>query len=129
MNSSTVRIANMVLRLLFLIQLILGVLFWLHKADQFVGLHMLLGLLFVVDVWFLGVMQGLRANGSIGLTVGTFIVGLLLAIIGLVQGAGYLPGWIQVLHVLLALAAMGLGEVSAARYNRSVSTTPPATGE
>lgn len=119
MNNRTVFIADMVLRALFLIQLILGLLFWFGKADQFIGLHLFLGLLFVVDVWFLGVVQGLRANGSLGLTVGTFVVGLLLAIVGLIQAAGILPLWLQILHLLLALGAMGLGEASAARYKRS----------
>lgn len=131
MNTRTVRIASMALRLLFLIQLVLGLLFWFGQADGLVLLHMLIGLLFIVDVWFLGVVQGLRANGSIGLTVGTFIVGLLLAIVGMTQealiaGSGH---WvIQVIHLLLALAAMGLGEASAARYNRAVSATPPTVG-
>ena len=82
MNSQTVRIADMLLRLLFVIQLLLGLLFWTGHADTFVGLHMLIGILFIIDVWFLGVAQGLRANGSIGLTLGTFIIGLLLAMRG-----------------------------------------------
>ena len=131
MNSSTVRIANMVLRLLFLIQLVLGLLFWFGQAGGFVLLHMLIGLLFIIDVWFLGVVQGLRANGSIGLTMGTFVVGLLLAIVGMTQGVlitGSAHWVIQVIHLLLALVAMGLGEASFARYNRSVSAAPPAAG-
>src|SRR5690242_8470246 len=86
-NTRIVRIASMALRLLFVIQLVLGLLFWFGQAGGLVPLHMLVGLLFIVDVWFLGVVQGLRANGSIGLTVGTFVVGLLLAIVGMTQGA------------------------------------------
>ena len=92
---------------------------------------MLIGILFIIDVWFLGVAQGLRANGSIGLTLGTFIIGLLLAIVGITQ-AGILAGgahWIiQAIHLLLAVIAIGLGEASVARYKRGAVMAPPAAG-
>ncbi len=129
MSAQWVRIASMALRLLFIVQLILGLLFWFGRAGGLVPLHMLIGLLFVIDVWYLGIVQGLQPNGGLGLTAGTFVVGLLLAIVGMIQGAVLVrgPHWIiQVIHLLLALAAIGLGEACVARYNRGVSASSPA---
>ncbi len=131
MSAQWVKIGSMALRLLFVLQLILGLLFWFGQADALVPLHMLVGLLFIVVFWYLGVAQGLQRNGSFGLTVGTFLLGLLLAIVGMTQtvilaGKGQ-PHWIiQVFHLLLAVLAIGLGEMSVARYNRGAGETSPA---
>jgi hypothetical protein len=119
----------MALRLLFLIQLILGLLFWFGKADGLVPLHMLVGLLFVIVLWYLGVVQGLQRNGSLGLTVGTFLLGLLIAIVGMTQTAILIGGahWIvQVFHLLLGVSGIGLGEACVARYKRGASEGSPA---
>ncbi|HEV8194927.1 MAG TPA: hypothetical protein VGP82_26035 [Ktedonobacterales bacterium] len=120
-----VRIASMALRVCFVINLILGILFWVNNsALALVPLHMLIGILFVALVWFLGLAQAATREGSLGLMVGTFAIGLLLAIIGLFQ-----PGWltgsahwiIQVLHLLVAAATAGIGEAAASRYRRGVA--------
>lgn len=119
-----VRIASMALRVCFVINLILGILFWVNSALALVPVHMLIGLLFVALVWFLGLAQAATRDGSLGLMVGTFAIGLLLAIIGLFQ-QGWLTGsahWIiQVLHLLVAAAAAGIGEAAASRYRRGVA--------
>ena len=119
--NSAVRISGMALRLLFVLQLILGISIWVGHDLLPIGVHLLVGILIVIVVWFLGVAQGLLKTGSIGLTLGTFIAGLLLAFVGLFQSAWLIGGahWvIQVIHLLLALATVGLGEVSVARYRR-----------
>ncbi len=115
-----VRIAAMVLRIIFIINLILGILFFTGHADNLVLLHMILGILFVAALWFLGAAQALR-GGPIGVMAGTFVLGLLLAIVGFVQGSTL---WLQIIHILLALAAIGLGEMSAARYRRLSAAAP-----
>jgi hypothetical protein len=109
-----VRIAAMALRIIFIINLILGILFFTGHADNLVLLHMGLGILFVAALWYLGALQALR-GGPLGLMLGTFAVGLLLAIVGLVQDGTL---WLQIVHVLLVLAAIGLGEMSGARYRK-----------
>jgi len=127
-SAQWVRIASMALRLLFVIQLIFGLIFWFSGTHGLAWLHMLLGILFVIVVWYLGVMQALLDNGSLGLTLATFIVGLLLAIVGMTQTTILLgrAHWvIQVIHLLLALTAVGLGEISAASYNRGASAASP----
>lgn len=117
-----VRIAIMVLRLAVLFNLITGIIFWTGNADPLQIVHLILGILAVLSLWMLGIMQGLR-GGSFGLALGTFFVGFLLALVGLFQ-KNWLPEpnanhWIiQVIHLVLGLAAIGLGEMVAGRYRR-----------
>lgn len=127
-----VRIAHMSLRALFVINLILGLLFWSTIAEPrwLVLIHMLIGILFVAAIWLLGLAQGLTKAGSLGLVIGTFVVGLIIAIFGLIQ-QGLLPTaahWvIQVIHLLLAFAGIGIGEASAARYKRGIAVATNTT--
>jgi hypothetical protein len=122
----------MSLRALFVINLILGLLFWSNIAEPrwLVLIHMLIGILFVAAIWLLGLAQGLTKAGSLGLVIGTFVVGLIIAIFGLIQ-QGLLPTaahWvIQVIHLLLAFAGIGIGEASAARYKRGMAAASSAT--
>ena len=116
------RILTMTLRLLFLVMLVLGILFWTGKAGGgLVLLHMFLGIVFVAVFWAIGIVQAMGRNGSLGLTLGTFILGLVIAIYGLAQRS-LLPGsghWIiQVIHLLLALIAIGMAEMIAGRTRR-----------
>jgi len=104
----------MTMRLIFLINLVLGILFWTGHADPLVIVHMLLGIVFVALLFFAGAMQAM-VGGPIGLMGGTFGIGLLLAIIGFVQDD---TGWLKIVHVLVALTAMGLAELSFGRYRR-----------
>ncbi len=120
------RIALMVLRITVLINLILGILFWTSVVDNpgVTLLHIILGILAVLALFTIGIMQGLR-GGSLGLALATFVVGFLLAFVGLFQ-TRWLPEpnpnhWIiQVIHLLLGLSAIGLGEMIGGRYNRMV---------
>ncbi len=131
-KSVVVRIAHMSLRALFVINLILGLLFWSNIAEPrwLVLIHMLIGILFVAAIWLLGLAQGLTKAGSLGLVIGTFVVGLIIAIFGLIQ-QGLLPTaahWvIQVIHLLLAFAGIGIGEASAARYKRGIAVATNTT--
>jgi hypothetical protein len=126
-----VRISSMALRILFALNLVLGLLFWFNVTDN--GglrlLHMFIGILFVACIWLLGLAQGMTKGGSLGLVIGTFAVGLLIAVFGLVQQSlvGGTTHWvIQVIHLLLALAGVGIGEASAARYRRGVAAASAA---
>jgi hypothetical protein len=116
----------MALRIAVLLELVLGVSLWIGHPLAPVLLHMALGLLIVALVWFLGLAQATVQGGSLGLTLATFGVGLALAVIGLVQKA--VPGQpaLQVVHVLLALATVALGEMATARYWRGKKALVPA---
>jgi hypothetical protein len=124
----TIKIAQWVLRISAIIVLVLGILFWTNviNTDTSGGIvlaHMLLGILVVLCLWTLGIAQGLR-GGSFGIAMATFIWGLLTLAVGLFQ-TRWLPGsahWvIQVIHLILGLGAIGLGEMAAARGKRRAS--------
>jgi hypothetical protein len=115
------QIASMALRLFFLINLVLGLIFWISGNDTLVGLHMVIGILFVISLWVFSALVGLQ-TGSVGLVAGSFVLGLLIAIVGLTQ-TSILEGsnhWIvQVLHLLLAVIAIGFAEMYGARARRA----------
>ncbi len=115
-----VRIAVNVLRASVLLALILGILFWTGNATSLVLVHMGLGILAVLSLWTLGAAIA-STKGGIGLAIGAFVWGILVAALGLTQGtllAGSTHWVIQVLHLLVGLAAIGLGEMIAQRYRR-----------
>jgi len=113
-----VRISSMALRIAVLLELALGVSLWIGRPLAPVLLHMALGLLIVALVWFLGLAQATVKGGSLGLTLATFGVGLTLAILGLAQKAVPSQPALQIVHVLLALATIAVGEMATARYLR-----------
>jgi hypothetical protein len=116
-----ITISIMVLRLAVLLALILGILFWTGNALNLTFIHMILGFIVVISLWTIGLAQGFTKGGSFALALATFVLGLLLAIVGLFQ-TNWLTGsthWIiQVIHLLLGLSAIGLGEMITARTKR-----------
>jgi hypothetical protein len=121
-----VRISLMVLRIAVLFNLITGIIFWTGNADPLQIVHILVGIIAVLALWVLGIIQGLR-GGNYGLTAAAIVVGLLLALVGLFQ-KGWLTGsthWIiQVIHLLLGIAAIGLGEMISGRSRRMTAKVP-----
>jgi len=121
-------IAQQVLRLSFLAALVLGLVFWTVRADSLVGLHMLFGILLVASLWTLGAVT-LASGGSLRLGGGAIGLGFLVLLLGLTQ-TSLLPGsghfLIEVLHLLLGLAAVGFGEMLGARRRRARREQPGA---
>jgi hypothetical protein len=111
----------MALRALFVLQLILGILFWTGHLEGLVLLHMLLGIAFVAVFWVIGALAAMR-GASMGVMIGTFVLGLVIALFGLFQnniliGSGH---WVvQIIHLLLGIAAIGFAEMIAGRARRS----------
>lgn len=123
---SAVRGGVMALRLLWIINVVLGIYISYIAANPggWVLTHMATGILIVALLWFVGVAQGLTKSGSLGLTIATFLVGLALPIVGMAQlgvpsGGGQYA--VQGIHVVLALAAIALGEISGSRYRKSIA--------
>ena len=116
-SSRATTIARWLVRLLGTIMLILGTLFWTGNALSLIPVHMLLGLALVLTLWTLAI---LAARGGVhpGLVALAIAWGLVVPILGLSQD-GLLPGpahWvIQVLHLLVGLAAIGLAEALSVR--------------
>lgn len=122
---TTARVAQMIIRVTGVLLIILGILFWIGRATRFVPIHMLLGIILVLALWALAVVAGLNRVG-VGLAVTSIIWGLIVVVLGLTQRQ-ILPGsshWIiQVIHLLLGLGAIGLGEALGGRIKRRRTRT------
>ena len=120
-----VRITVMVLRISALLALILGILFWTATAGGvLVPIHMLLGIIVTLSLWILGIAIATLKGGNVGLGAGAIILGLLVVGLGMTQRTllvGSQHWLIQVLHLLLGLAAIGMGEMIAGRYRRTIA--------
>lgn len=123
-----VRIMINVLRPLALLALIFGILSWVGVLpDSLIGIHMLLGILVVLSLWILGGAIA-ATRGGIGLAIGAFVLGLITLAFGLTQKQ-FLPEpnaahvVIQIVHLLLGLSVIGLGEAIAGRYRRLAKAT------
>ena len=124
-----VRITIMVMRLCVLVVLILGIFFWIKgtdvAGDSLVTLHMGLGILVALLLVILGFVIAIVKGRNIGLTIGAFVIAICMVTLGLSQRS-ILPTsplhWIiQVVHLLLGLLAIGMGEMIAGRYKRLTS--------
>lgn len=110
------RIPGMILRVSALIAIVLGLVSWTGNTLGPIGIHEFFGVLVVLSLWWLGLMAP-----SMGLKAGALVTGLLVVIIGfsqesILQGAGH---WFtQVIHLVLGLAAIGLGEAIGGRLSR-----------
>lgn len=116
------RITSFILRLCGSLAVILGLVFWTGNAMNLIPIHMLLGILVVLALWVLGVGQALARGGSWPLAIGALLLGVIVVFFGMRQSS-IMPGqyhWvIKVVHLLLGIAAMGVGQNAAARWRNS----------
>jgi hypothetical protein len=109
----TVRIAG-------LISLLLGILLWIGGGAGIYPLHMLVGVILVGGLWTLAGL-GLRAGAGPALPAVAVGWGILTVLFGLNQ-ATILPGdphvIVEVAHLMVGLAAIGIGEALGARIAR-----------
>ena len=108
---------QMGIRVLGVVQLALGILFWTGNALGLVDLHQLIGILLVLALWTQAALAH-RAGVPAGLVAGAAVLGLLVPIVGLTQRE-LLPGsanWvIQVVHLLLGIGLLAMAESLATR--------------
>ena len=117
-----VRIASIVLRIGGALAVILGILFWSGNALNLVPIHMLLGLLVVLSLWIVGIGQAFSSGGSWPLAGGALLLGLLVIVVGMTQSSlivGSFHWVIKVVHLLLGILAVGMGQIAAARWRKS----------
>lgn len=97
------------------LQLILGALFWSGIGLNLIPVHAAIGTILVLALWTLAYFAA-RAGAPKGLVIFTVVWGLILPVFGSLQ-TGILPGslhWIiQVVHLLLGLAALALSKILA----------------
>jgi hypothetical protein len=105
-------VVQMLIRACFVVQLVLGGLFWINNARGLVPLHQLVGFILVIAIWTQAGLAA-RAGVSLGLVAFTVVWALVVPILGLSQ-TELLPGsahWvIQVVHLLVGIIAVGLAE-------------------
>lgn len=103
--------------------IVLGLLFWSGNALTLKNEHEMLGVLVVLALWTLAFIA-LRKGVNIGLVVGGLVLGVVVIAFGmgqesLMNGATRaVSETIKVIHLLLGLGLIGLGEVFAARIRR-----------
>jgi hypothetical protein len=118
-----ITVAHMTLRVSGLLLILLGVAIWTGRADQVIPFHEFLGFVLVLSLWTLAFFAA-RAGVRIGLVVAAVVWGLIAPALGLTQEnllTGDLHWTIQVLHLLIGLGAIGLGERLALEIRRTGS--------
>jgi hypothetical protein len=110
--TTAVVVLQWIVRLCFAGLLILGIAFWTGNAYNLVLLHMTLGIALVVGLWITAII-GFAARVPVGQSVvaivwGFVVVGLGMSQTKLLSGSAH---WIiQVLHLLVGMAAIGMNE-------------------
>ncbi len=114
-------VIGMVIRLIGLIMIVLGLLFWTGNALNFIGLHMLLGMVLVLLLWAQAILAA-RSGTSLGLIALAISWGVVVVALGMTQSR-LLPGdahWvIKVLHLLVGISAVGIAERLAGSIKRA----------
>lgn len=117
-------ITQMLIRLFFVIQLVLGLCIWPFNIVSLSSIHMTSGSIFVLLLLVLAII-GLIARAGAGLALGLIVWGILLAGFGMAQ-KGIMPGsghWvIRIIHLAIAMAAMPMAERLAARIKAPRAT-------
>jgi hypothetical protein len=119
-----IRITSVILSLSGVLALIIGLLLWTHTALNLVSLHMLLGMLVVAALWVIGIAQAFARGGSWIIAVSALILGGLVFYLGMIQSSlmvGQVHWIIQVVHLLLGVAAIGVGHMAAARCRKGAA--------
>ena len=109
--------AQMLVRAVGVVQLVLGGLFWTGNALDLVPLHQTVGFLLVFGLWTLAALAA-RAGVRPPLVALAAVWGLIVPILGLTQTrllVGSAHWLIEVLHLLVGVGAIGMAEGLAAR--------------
>ena len=115
--------AQMLVRVTFVVQLVLGVLFWTGNALDLVPLHQTIGFLLVFGLWTLAALAA-RAGVRPPLVALAAVWGLIVPVLGLSQDrllVGSAHWLIEVLHLLVGVGAIGLAENLAARVKERLT--------
>jgi hypothetical protein len=114
---------QMLVRATFVVQLVLGVLFWTGNALDLVPLHQTIGFVLVFGLWALAILAA-RAGVPPALVALAAVWGLVVLVLGLTQTrllTGSAHWLIEVLHLLVGVAAVGMAEGLAARVKERLA--------
>ena len=109
----------MTLRASGVLALILGIVLWTGN-DNLTAVHIVLGFLVVASLWWIAAAAFTSPAVTPALAGVAVLVGLLQIVLGYTQVNLFLSAHavVQVTHLVLGLAALGLGEVLVARMKR-----------
>lgn len=120
----TLRISQWTLRIAGILALILGLTIWAGYAQSLLHTHVVLGGLVVLALW-LAAGIALARKAATPLAIVGILWGLAVLWLGMKQMT-LMPGsmhWlIRVLHLLLGLGAMGLGEALIGKVKRAAAS-------
>ncbi len=119
---TNVKTPSMLLRIFWLVNIALGIGLWTGKFDVVKEIHMTVGILLVLSLWWITVLH-VRRNGWDILAIGAVLDGIALYVVGITQENILVTGphWvIQVVHLALALVTIALGEIMTLRIARAV---------
>ena len=113
--NTLVKVLLMLARLLFVIQLVLGVCIWFGVGGSLASVHIMVGPLFVLDAWLIALIALFalprRALPLLTLALGGAIVWFGIAQQGMLVGSMH---WaVRLVHLLLGVSMMGLLEAQA----------------
>jgi hypothetical protein len=121
-------VAQWLARITGVLLLILGLLIWAENMRDLIGVHTLLGLLLFVALLVLA-GASTRVGVPVGLAAGVVVLAVIMLGLGMTQNT-LLPGpnhWIiQVLHLLVGMTAVGMGEAIGGRMRRARLTASTA---
>jgi hypothetical protein len=124
--SRTVTIARGLVRAAFIVQIVLGVIFWTGNALGLKNLHILIGFILVLALETI-VVAAARRGVDTGLWVLAGVWGVVTVLLGISQ-ENLLTGsahWvIRVLHLLVGIGAIGLSESLAGRIESGATREP-----
>lgn len=114
---SLVQVTRIIARVIAVVQVALGIFVWTGSGDSLIPLHIAVGSLLVIDLW-VAIALGLRSGAPLGLAVLALVWSVGMPAFGLVQTSllqGDIHVVIQLLHLVVGLAAVGLVEALARR--------------
>lgn len=117
-----VLVLQMIIRVLWVLNIVLGILFVTGNLDQLVMLHETFGILIAISLLILSILAMIRARAVV-LGAAGIVIAILLPVVGMGQldvvgGSAHLT--VEVIHVLVALAAIALAEMLGARCRRAL---------
>lgn len=128
---ATVTAAQIVVRVTFLIQLVLGIALWTGRFDQVKPVHIASGVLLILGLWVLAAI-GARSGVALGLVILAFAWGALTIVFGLTQeqifpDTGHVV--VQILHLLVGIGAVGQAEAMARRIRQGWTAPAPVPAQ
>lgn len=114
------KILQMIIRLLGLMMIVLGVMFWMGNSLSLIPLHMRLGEVLVTCLWILAgisTRMGVRPPLALGVMLyGAFVVGFGMRMGSMMPESHEI---VRVLHLLIGLTAIGAAEVIGGKIKRA----------